>query len=91
MHGLTLSTHSESTTYLERGGSEVDLKGFAFEAGEVSKGYTSRPVWLDIAKLADHYREVLARRRTGRRTRSCTSCEASGFSGLKEFPVRGRI
>jgi hypothetical protein len=63
MHGLTLSTHSESTTYLERGGSEVDLKGFAFEAGEVSKGYTSRPVWLDIAKLADHYREVLARRR----------------------------
>ncbi|MET4036741.1 hypothetical protein ABIB94_006838 [Bradyrhizobium sp. JR7.2] len=53
MHGLTLSTHSESTTYLERGGSEVDLKGFAFEAGEVSKGYTSRPVWLDIAKLAD--------------------------------------
>ncbi len=48
--------------------SEADLKGFAFEAGEVSRGDTSRPVWLGIAKLADHYREILTRRRTGRGT-----------------------
>ncbi|MET4315897.1 hypothetical protein [Bradyrhizobium sp. RT4b] len=48
--------------------SEIDLKGFAFEAGEVSKGDTSRPVWLGIAQLADHYREILTRRRTGRGT-----------------------
>ncbi|MEY9580931.1 hypothetical protein ABIE88_008507 [Bradyrhizobium diazoefficiens] len=48
--------------------SEVDLKGFAFEAREVSKGDSSRPVWLGIAQLADHYREILTRRRTGRGT-----------------------
>ncbi|AHY53102.1 hypothetical protein BJS_08899 [Bradyrhizobium japonicum SEMIA 5079] len=41
-----------------------------------------RPDWLGTAKLADHYREVLAAAAlvAGRGTRSCTSCEVRGFS-----------
>lgn len=48
--------------------SEADLKGFCFEADEISKGDTSRPIWLGIVQLADRYREIQARRRSGKGT-----------------------
>jgi hypothetical protein len=48
--------------------SEADLKGVSFEADEISKGDTSRPIWLGVAQLADRYREIQARRRNGKGT-----------------------
>ena len=47
---------------------EADLKGFVFYADDLSKGDRSRPIWLGAIQLAARFREIYARRRTGRGT-----------------------
>lgn len=46
--------------------SEPTLKGVAFEARENAKTEADGPLWLGVAEAAERYREIRARRRTGR-------------------------